>query len=204
MRNAFTEGDVAVAVADLDSVGETRAGAGVASKRCRSDAQAGSDVLDYYARSGAQVREAAEEAHAPQLDGEAETRAVTALAVDIGTLGWPGLKEAVQLLGGGVAVEGPVATGLLVGEELYRHGLGPPTTSRGLRGPGSSENLVDGSAGLAGQGSAAELENELPVGQLVTLIGVLDSVRQLARVHLCVPTGPALWRTWHPITLPRL
>jgi hypothetical protein len=53
-------------------------------------------MLDYYARSGVQVREAAEEAHAPQLDGEAETRAVAALAVDVGPLGCPGLKEAVS------------------------------------------------------------------------------------------------------------
>lgn len=70
---------------------------------------------------GAQVGKAAEEAHAAQLDGEAEPRAVAALAVDVGPLGSPRLKEAVQLLGGGVAVEGPVATGLLLGEELYRH-----------------------------------------------------------------------------------
>jgi hypothetical protein len=83
-------------------VGETRPGAGVAGKRCRSDAQVGDDVLDYYARNGAQVREEAEEAHAPQLDGEAEPGAVAALAVDVGPLGWPGLKQAAQLLGVGL------------------------------------------------------------------------------------------------------
>jgi hypothetical protein len=72
-----------------------------------------------------------------------------------------------------------------------------------LRRPGRSDYLLGGTAGLAGQGAAAELEDELPVGQLVTLVGALNSVRQLARAHLGVPTGPALWRTWHPITLPR-
>lgn len=58
MRETFTGSQVAVAVADLDIVGETRPGAGVASKRDRSDAQAGGDMLDYYARSGVQGRAA--------------------------------------------------------------------------------------------------------------------------------------------------
>jgi len=120
-------------------------------------------------------------------------------AVDVGPLGWPGLKEAVQLLGGGLAVEGPVATGLLVGGEPYRH-LGVGRRARRvplLRWSGRSDNMLGGTVGLAGQRAAAELEDELTVGQLVTLVGAIDSVRQHGKAHLCVPIAPSFWRTWH-------
>ena len=75
--------------------------------------------------------------------------------------------------------------------------------TQGLQRPGGSDSPRDNTGGLAGESTAAELKDELPVGQLVTFVGALDSVGQLAQVHLRLPAGPALRRTWNSITLPR-
>ena len=74
--------------------------------------------------------------------------------------------------------------------------------AQGLQRPGGS-TARDNTGGLAGESTAAELKDELPVGQLVMFVGALDSVGQLAQVHLRLTAGPALRRTWHSITLPR-
>ena len=48
--------------------------------------------------------------------------------------------------------------------------------------PGRSDRPLADVIPLSGHDSTAQFEDELPVRQLVTLVGVLDDVRQLADV----------------------
>jgi hypothetical protein len=65
----------------------------------------------------------------------------------------------------------------------------------------------DGPAGdiarLSGRCAPAQLEDELPVRQFVTLVGMLDDVGQLACIQLGVPPWSALGRCGHASTVPR-
>jgi hypothetical protein len=69
------------------------------------------------------------------------------------------------------------------------------------------EGGPDGTAGditrLTRHGASAEFEDELPVRQFVTLVGLLDDIGQLAGIQLGVPPWSALGRCGHAATVPR-
>jgi len=67
-------------------------------------------------------------------------------------------------------------------EALSPHSAGVRKAWSYLSLPGRSDRPSAEVVPLSGHDSAAQFEDELPVKQLVTLVGVLDDVRQLADV----------------------
>lgn len=78
-----------------------------------------------------------------------------------------------------------------------------PTTGGALTGMSRSENRFGVVLRFSRQGPAREFEDELPVRRLVTVVGALHSVGELAGVHLSEAAWSALRCCRHGPTLPR-